>query len=418
MAKAAVADYKERARKRAAAMNQSAWFKLKEGDNTFRVLPTPESKKTPGVFYEYGVHRDVGPKKQSVTCGKDPVTGEGDCWLCDVQLPKLRKTGKERRADALETKPQTIFQVAKVEGEGDDLTFSGPYVYSPSKGVAGQILTTIIGSKRRDYLSPTKGYNVTISRTGTGFKDTKYGMLEADPDPSEVPESLIAKLKPFSELKEIPPYDEAKQKAVYSGADVDDEDEEEEEDDDPPVKQKGKAVIEEEDDDDIDEDDDEDEEPVKKPVKKTPPAKKAPVVEDDEDDDDLDDDDDDEDEPPPVKKKAPAPAAKGKKAPVVEDDEDDEDLDDDDDDDELPPVKGKAKAAKKPVVEEDDEDLDDDDDDDEPAPAKKPVGKPKKAPVVEEDDEDLDDDDDDEEDEPPPVKKKAPPAKKAAGKRK
>ncbi len=373
-----IKDYKAQARKRAAEMKSNIWFKLAEGDNLFRILPTPESKKTQGLWDEYNVHRDVGPKKVSVRCGKN-MEGDGDCWLCDVTIPKLRKKGKEGRAAALEAKSVFVCQVAKVTMTDEDTAkYSGPYLFSPSKGVAAQILSTVIGSKKRVYEDPKKGYNITLSRTGTGKNDTRYGILEADAEPSAVPSDLIKKLKPFSEINEIPLYDEAKQKAAYSGVDaVEDDDDDEDEDD----------V------DTASEDDDEDEKPAKKGKAK---SKKKPAADDDDDEDDTggdtDDDDDDasdEDDEEDEKQKKPAPSKK--KKPADDDDDDGEDSSDD----------------------EDDDTGDDDSDDEDEKPSKKPPAKKGKAKSADDDeDDDGDDDSSDDDDDPPPPKKKGPPPKK------
>src|SRR5579864_3254497 len=93
-------DYKSRARKRAQEMGSSIWYKLKEGTNTFRLLPTPGDDP----WLEYALHRDVGPKKQAVRCGKDPVTDKGECWLCDVKIPALQAKGQKKSAAAMAAK--------------------------------------------------------------------------------------------------------------------------------------------------------------------------------------------------------------------------------------------------------------------------------------------------------------------------
>lgn len=421
----ATKDYKAQARKRAAEMKSTIWFKLAEGDNYFRILPTPESKKTQPLWLEYNMHRDVGSKKVSVTCGKD-MDGEGACWLCDSTIPKLRKKGKEGRAAALEPKSVFVVQIAKVTMSDDETAkYSGPFLFSPSKGVASQILSTVIGSKKRTYEDPKKGYNITLSRTGTGKNDTRYGILEADAEPSAVPKELVAKLKPFSEIKEIQGYDEAKQKAAYSGVDaVDDDDDDDEDedvdtsadngddddDDDKPAKKKkgskskGKKKPADDDDDDdddagdddsddddsSDDDDDDDEKPVKGKGKKAAPKKKGKAADDDDDDDgDSDDDDsdddagDDDDDDKPAKGKKSAPKKKGKSDDDDDDDDDDGDSDDssDDDDDDKPVKKGKKKAKSDDDDDDDSDSSDDDDDDDAPAPPKKgglPMKKKKK----------------------------------------
>ena len=408
-------DERDAARKRAKEINKSNWYKLKGGhgeaiDNVFRILPTPKSKLCAHNWYEYSVHREVGADKKTVRCGKDPVSGEGACYLCDTAIPRMRKKGQERRATLIDTKPVFLVQVADVKVNDDDTcTFSGPFLFTPSKGVATQLLSTVFGGKR-DYTHPTKGFNLTISRIGTGKNDTKYGMLTADPDPTGVPAALLKKLKPFSELQEIPIYSEKAQKAALQGVpdEPEDDDDDDDDDDEKPVSKKRRAApVDDDDDEDDEEEDDEDEKPASKKGK----GKPAPVA-DDEDEDEDEDEDDDEDEKPVKDKGKPA---KGKPAPVDDEEEEDEDEDDEEEDEEpAPKKKGKGKPA--PVAddeEEDDEEDEEDDDDEKPAPKKAPVkGKGKKAAAAEDDDEDEDEDDEEEEAPPPKKRSAGPPVKK------
>ncbi len=408
------------AKRRGQQMNASAWYKLRGGqgeaiDNTFRILPTPPTKKHKFPWIEYGLHREVGPNKRTVRCGKDPVTGEGSCYMCDIYIPKLRKQGRDATATALEPRAVFLVQVASVRVNDDEsLSFSGPFLFTPSKGVAASLLQDVFsgGRGKRDYLDPKKGFNITIPRTGTGKNDTKYGIMQADAEASAVPSSIIKKLKPFEELTEIPLYSEAKQKAALQGIEVP-----EGADDDEELAPKASKRSRDDDDDADDGDDDDDARPG------------------------ASDDDDDDDEPAPKKKgkKAPEPddddepapkKGKGKKAPEPDDDDDsdsddDDDAGDDDEDDEpAPPKKGK----KAPEPEDDDgddddgdsDDGDDDDSDDEPEPPKK---KGKKAPEPEDDDDDDDDGDSDDGDDdddglPPPPRRVAPPPSKKPGKKK
>lgn len=394
-------DYKERARRRAQERQISIWWKLKEGDNTFRVLPTPETpepeegadkkernaykrRKTPSVFIEYNVHRNVGPRKQQVRCGHAPTQDMHDqeCWICDVQIPKLEAKGQDTRAKLLAPEPVLAMQIAQVSEEGE---FTGPFIFTPAKTVGDQILATVLGSKKRDYVDPKKGFNLTISRTGTGFKDTRYGMVEPDTDPSEVPSKMIGKLKPFSDLKELPVYSEEAQKAAYFGRELDEADTDDEDEDEDLAPRRGRDV----------EDDDGDEELVSKPRKK-------PVVKDE-------DEDEEENAPKPKKKSSrviddedeqeaedEAPKPK-KKKPAVEDDDELDDIESDKDiepdEDDEPPKK------KKKVVVEDPEDVPDLEDDEDEAPVKKKGKKEVEEEPEEEEDE-------------PPKRRAVPPPKK------
>src|SRR5215471_4072433 len=135
-------DYKNRARKRAQERAASIWMKLKEGDNTFRILPTPKSKTSPSMFIEYSVHRDVGPNRSILRCGKDPVTREGSCYICDVYVPRMQRKGKNRTAEAVRARDVLVMQVAKV---GDDDKMTGPFLWQPAKRTGDQVLASIFG---------------------------------------------------------------------------------------------------------------------------------------------------------------------------------------------------------------------------------------------------------------------------------
>lgn len=422
-------DYKDRARRRAKERQETYWWKVvgtpNGTDNTFRILPTPKKgTSSPAVFFEYQVHRDVGPKKRMVRCGKDADTGEGRCWLCDKRIPALEKAGKQSRAVGLAPQTQLIVQVAVL---GDNGKLEGPFGWNPSKKVGNDIIGSVLGSKRKDYVDAKKGYNLTINRTGTGMMDTRYGMIEPDEDPSVVPAEIMKKLKPFCEVKEIPVYGEDIQKAAYEGRDLD------------------KAASVDDDDDDEDEEDSEDTEPeeeedeeeevkpmkkgsVKAAVKKSKPAPEPEEddeeeVDEGEEEDESEAEEDDEEEEAPKKKSSKVAAAapvkkKAKPAPVEEDDDEDESVEDEEDE----PWEDDADADEEPEPDEEEQD----EDEEEAAPVKKkskvapaPVKavKKKAAPVEEEDDEEESEDedeaeeDDEEEEAPPPVKKKksAPP---------
>lgn len=429
-------DIAKYAKERAEARASGSWFKLKEGENCFRILPTPPSGDLEAPFVEYNMHRDVGPRKLGVRCGVDPVSREGKCWLCDVKIPALRKKGHETRAAALAPKPVFLIQVAKVDGED----MKGPFLFTPAKTLADQLLTACFANTRRSVVDPKKGYNLYVQRSGTGRNDTRYGSPEYDAKPTMVPKSILAKLLSFDDLKEVPKYSAAKQQAVYAGRDVVDEVDEEEEDDMPtPKSRKGKTKpVVEPDEDEEEEDEETDDEADSED-------------EDAEESDDEAAEDEDEDEEPAPKKKAkkPAPVVKKKKKPQPEEDEDedeeseDEDAEDEDEDEEpAPVVKKKKKPAPEPEPEEDedeDEEPEDEDsedeDEDEPAPKKvvkkktvekvqvavkkkkKPEPEPEEEDDEEEDeDEDLDtadipDEDEEDEEEVAPPKKKVVAAK-------
>ncbi len=189
-------------------------FKFPEGETVFRVLPnvTGQDKLE---YLEYNMHSGVGPRKSYVRCGKKALGGGGSCWLCDDTIPKLEASNKashRQLAEAMARRGKFATQIAVREA---DETYSGPYFVELPQSVANQLLGFL---SHRDISHPTQGYNLILSRSGTGKTDTRYSSLERDEEPSEVPEDLIEKAKPFSEL--VRRYDEAAMQAAYYGQEV------------------------------------------------------------------------------------------------------------------------------------------------------------------------------------------------------
>lgn len=212
-------DWRKEADTRYKEKSAGSRFKLKEGENTIRILPrkTAEGKFGGAPFYEYFQHKEVGPNQRFLTCGKN-IRGQGKCWLCDEQIPKLKQSNKPAflaRAAGLEPAEQFVVQVAILDEEGK---FRGPSLWSISSGSRRSLSTQLLGvlrSTKRDYVSLKKGYNLNIERTGTGFRDTRYGAIIPDTDPTEVPLAVVQKMKTLEEL--IPAYSAQEQQAAYFG---------------------------------------------------------------------------------------------------------------------------------------------------------------------------------------------------------
>ena len=313
MAKDAEQDWREEARRRFKEKQQKGRYKLQEGENTIRILPRVGSKKSQAPFFEYMVHREVGPNKRFVRCGKN-LHGEGDCWLCDVKIPSLANSGetaKEKRAEALAAKEQFVVQVATIDADTGKMR--GPYLWTVSTGGARSLAARLLGvlkSTKRDYVHPTKGYNLTIERTGTGKTDTVYGQPVADEDPSKVDPKILSKAKPFSAL--IPAYSEEQQKAAYFGRDEREEEEEEEEE---TERKKGRKDEEEEEE---TEGEEEAEETTEEEEEETPKKKKKKPAEEEEEPEE------EEEEERPAKKKKKAEEEEEEEEPEPEEEEEEE----------------------------------------------------------------------------------------------
>jgi hypothetical protein len=347
-----MSDKKEEARRRLKERQVSKKrFKLPEGETTFRVLPNAKgaAKKE---YVEYAMHSEVGPRKSYIRCGKN-IEGEGECFICDEVIPKLeRKVGSSYQQMAVRMARREVFAIQIAYKDEATDKWQGPLKWELAPSLANALLGIM---SRRDVSNPEKGYNLTISRTGTGMTDTRYGQMERDEDASEVPEEIVEKLKPFSEV--IQKYDEKAMKAAYYGHEQEEEEIEEkttvevpeleEEEEKPKSKKKSK-------DDDNEEDEDDDEKP----------KKKAKSSDDDDADTEsaLEEELEEEEEVPELEEEEEKPKSKKKS----KDDDNEEDEDDDapkskkkpkKDEEEPEEEEEKPKSKKKPKASDDDDDF-------------------------------------------------------------
>jgi len=375
-------DWRKEAAERYKEKQSKGRFKLQEGENTLRILPRVGTKKPGAPFLEYRVHREVGPNKRFIRCGKT-LHLDGDCWLCDKKIPELRDSGnkaKEQRAEALEAKEQFVVQVAKVDPDSGKM--SGPFLWAVPTGGARSLAARLLGvlkSTKRDYVDPKKGYNLTIERTGTGMTDTQYGQPIPDDEPSKLPDKVLSAAKPFSAL--VAAYSESQQKAAYFGKDEaeieeetsgkrgrDEEDEEEEEteeeeeSEEPKKKKKHQDEdeeeegSEEEETEEYEEDSDsseEEEESPKKKKKKSSEDEEEPEEEEEEEEETEDEEsgeEDEEEEQPKKKKKASGDEDEEEDSSESEEEEEAESEEDEEDEDEP-----KKKSKKHSKVEDEEE---------------------------------------------------------------
>lgn len=328
-------DKKAAAAKRLKERTAKKRFKLPEGETTFRVLPNARGTNH-NDYFEYGMHSEVGPRKAYIRCGKT-MKGEKECWLCDVMLPKLEKSKNSASREAAERMARKDVFAVQIAYKSDD-EWIGPILWEMSTGIANKLLG-VLSNPKRDVVDPEKGYNLTISRTGTGPRDTRYGDMDRDDDPSEAPESAMKKLKPFSEV--VRKYDEKDMKAAYYGHEQDEdeteeeakkkksEDEEEEEEETPKKKKKT-------------EEEDEEEKPAKK--KKREEEEEESEESESAEDEEIKSLDEDEDEKPAKKKKSKS------------EDEDELETALDEDVEEEKPAKKKKKHEEEDETEEEEED--------------------------------------------------------------
>ena len=185
-------------------------FKLEEGENTIRILPSRnailQAKKerswdaaleAHSPCFEFLAHREVGPEKRFVRSGKD-CDGSGECWLTDVVIPALLKSNSSadrKAADAMKPQEQFCVQVSSLDRDGD---WSDAAVWYVPRSLQGQIIGLLL-STRRQYDHPNKGFNLNIVRTGQMLQ-TRYGAIEIDEESSKIPTSVFAGIMPWTDV--------------------------------------------------------------------------------------------------------------------------------------------------------------------------------------------------------------------------
>lgn len=207
---------KEAAQKLLRERSQKKRFTVPEGETTFRLLPNARGVDK-AEYESYGMHSNVGPRKSYVRCGKRDG-GKGTCWLCDKKLPDLansKSSVKRKMSEDMARKECFAVQIAVKEAEG----WAGPKLWEMPNSVANKLLSIL--TRRDELADPVKGYNLTITRTGTTMTTTRYGDLDRDDEASKAPKDVLARLKPFEDV--IRRYDEPAMKAAYYGHEQDEE---------------------------------------------------------------------------------------------------------------------------------------------------------------------------------------------------
>jgi hypothetical protein len=214
-----VAEAKQRANKSRKQTDIGNFFRPQPGTTKLRLLRTPGDKErnSPPIFIEYQVHRNVGPNQRFARCGNQP--GEtGKCWLCR-RAEKLERKNRTKEAARLNPQLSLAVQVAVKDKEAG---WIGPLLWEMGSGktadAIGYKIRGVVGSERRDYTDPKRGYNIYIKRRGTGLK-TKWEDIDHDEESSKVPKGIQKRLKPFVDT-DLSVYDEEWQKDAYFGKDT------------------------------------------------------------------------------------------------------------------------------------------------------------------------------------------------------
>lgn len=318
-------DWRESARERVKEKSQGNTISLQEGTNVLRVLPhkkdiTPEGRlKNNQVsappYVEFRIHRNVGPDKSFLRCGKD-IVGRGSCWFCDKLIPALVASGKARQAEEIESQDQFLVIATRFDPETQKFSIPKPWWISTGGGRSLSVrVQAKLASSKKDYLDPIKGYNLNIERVGTGLK-TRYPSVEGDDSPSKVPAAVLQAVRALEEV--MPKYDAEEQKAAYYGRPRRDEEEEEEKPRRSKVEEEPEeSEAEEELEEAADEEAAEEEEPEEAQVEEEEPeeeeAEEEPEEAEEEEEEPEEEELEEEEPPPPPRRPAkPLPPTKSK----------------------------------------------------------------------------------------------------------
>lgn len=223
-------DWRQEGRQRVKEKSAGSTIKITEGNNCIRILPDrkdllPDGKPKPGGFVnrpyrEFRVHRNVGPDERMVACGLN-IDQHGSCWLCQKQIPALEAQGKIKMAQKIRAAEQFLVNGSQFDLDSQRFQPPKPWWVSTGNGQPGrqgESLAVRVYSRmvngRKDLIDPARGYNLNITRTGTGIK-TRYTEIEADENPTKVPLSILAAIKDLDTV--VPKYSEEDQRNTYFG---------------------------------------------------------------------------------------------------------------------------------------------------------------------------------------------------------
>jgi len=163
------------------------YFKAAGGRNVLRLLPPWGDSPVP---FKYVYRHEVNAKGKFTpfTCGIDPITKSGNCYVCDVLVPALRESadgGNEDDAAILEK----LVRRRKYFWNILDRTSKATAAKGVQVWVVGwERYKDIQGyfSEHGDITDSDTGRDVILKRTGTTFDDTEYVMMPGDPSKCDI----------------------------------------------------------------------------------------------------------------------------------------------------------------------------------------------------------------------------------------
>lgn len=201
------------------------FWKPKPGRNVIRILPPKPGSED--FYSEARVRYNVGPNKKMVVV---PINDNEPCPIKDF-VDALFKTGDkddEKLAKRMRATTRYYFNIIDRSLEEGDEGYGEVMVFGCGASIFTDVLGLIVDPDYGDITDPENGYDIIITRTGTGL-DTEY---KVNARPKQTPigfddwEDKLVDLSIFTKVKS---YEE--REAILNGEELpknDDSDEDEE----------------------------------------------------------------------------------------------------------------------------------------------------------------------------------------------
>lgn len=204
--------------------NTGVLYFIKEGTVRIRVLPVGEEVD----FSKEIVQFYLGPDVKGVI---SPSTLGGECPILERQKELSKSSDPDDKEIAKMLSPRTRHLMPVIiykDERGKEIDEeNSPKLILLTNSLMSQIIELFLDPDLGDFTDPENGYDLKITRMGSGKTDTEYSVRSMPP--SKIPDKW-AKEVDFEELlkEAIPTYDEAEEKLhQFLGSSPGEDDEEE-----------------------------------------------------------------------------------------------------------------------------------------------------------------------------------------------
>lgn len=171
-------------------------FRPKGGDNLVRFLPGTWNLGVP-YAYDVWVHRYVGPDDSTYLC-LDRMLGK-QCPICDAAAEAKRAKDDEEHKQ-LRAVQQGVSWILDRRGEMP----KQPLLFQMSRTLDSTILSLTHIKEQIWIDNPTKGFDVTIKRSGTGLNTRYIAAIDRDPSPIADKDRDFDKIMDYIDANPVP----------------------------------------------------------------------------------------------------------------------------------------------------------------------------------------------------------------------